>query len=687
MGETDIAVSAAEEAARLAALNSLGVLDTPPEPELDVITALAADRLDCPIALISLVDDYRQWFKSRHGLDVTETPRSIAFCHHAIQSPEVMVVPDARADARFAKNPLVTGPPHIRFYAGAPLMSRSGHNIGTLCVLDHQPRHDLTARERRALTLMAAQAMDRLEMHQLRQSHRISHLIGETTSDAFVCTDADNRIIHWNRGAETLFGWPATEAIGQTLDLIVPDRHQKAHAHGVARMLLGGKSRLVGKTVEVPATRRQGDEITTELSLGMWPEEGKGTPQGFAAIIRDVSERKRLEEQRQADQLQLAEQMSAIEASNDGIAVTDPDGRYTFMNKAHAAIFGFTAAEEWLGQPWTMLYHPDEVARLEREAFPVLTAERRWRGQSIGRHRNGQPVMQEISLSLSSNGGIVCVTRDIGARLESEREKARLREQLLAAQRQEAVGQLASGIAHDFNNLIAVVAGSATLIQARGDAAMAAHADRIQKAANAAASLVAKMLALGTRQPDVAEVELGALVQGVADLVETSLSSRHRLHLQLPVAPLPAMADSTELMQVVLNLCLNARDAMPADADGEIRLRLVQLADASRAELAGPVVVGSLRAVPAAHIRVADNGSGISADIIERIFQPFFTDKGDRGSGLGLPVVAGIVAGVGGAVALASTPGQGSCFDIIWPLAAPDRSELLAAGVDDAHRY
>ena len=125
---------------RLQALRALLILDTPPEGRFDRLTAFAAQEFDMPIVLLSLIDAQRQWFKARHGLDVCETARGISFCAHAILQDAVMEVPDAAQDERFADNPLVTGEPHIRFYAGAPLKMPGGHNIGTLCLIDRSPR-------------------------------------------------------------------------------------------------------------------------------------------------------------------------------------------------------------------------------------------------------------------------------------------------------------------------------------------------------------------------------------------------------------------------------------------------------------------------------------------------------------------------------------------------------------------
>lgn len=128
------------EDARLNALRGLLLLDTPPEERYDRLARFAAEQLDVPIALLSLVDGQRQWFKSRVGVDVSETPRDISFCGHAVMKNELFIVEDASSDPRFADNPLVVGAPHIRFYAGAPLSSPSGHHIGTLCVIDTVPR-------------------------------------------------------------------------------------------------------------------------------------------------------------------------------------------------------------------------------------------------------------------------------------------------------------------------------------------------------------------------------------------------------------------------------------------------------------------------------------------------------------------------------------------------------------------
>ncbi len=157
------------EAERLKALYGYGVLDTPNEAEFDAIVREAASGFAAPVALISLVDENRQWFKAKVGLAPSETPRAISFCTHAIRGPDVMVVQDASADARFAENPLVTGDPNIRFYAGAPLKTADGKRIGTLCVLDTAARAAPTTAEKAQLEALAARTVAAFERRNRRK--------------------------------------------------------------------------------------------------------------------------------------------------------------------------------------------------------------------------------------------------------------------------------------------------------------------------------------------------------------------------------------------------------------------------------------------------------------------------------------------------------------------------------------
>ncbi|WP_296717451.1 ATP-binding protein [Erythrobacter sp.] len=382
---------------------------------------------------------------------------------------------------------------------------------------------------------------------------------------------------------------------------------------------------------------------------------------------------------RVATEARLARLVAAIEASDDGIAITDAEGRFIFMNRAHALMFGYDDAAPLIGQPWSILYDPVEGERIKDEAMPVVRQIGQWRGETQGRGRDATPIEQEVALSLSPEGGMVCVTRDIGERRAMEREKARLREQLMLAQRQEVVGQLASGIAHDFNNLIVAISGTAELLRNIEDERVRHHALRIQSAASTAAGLVEKLLTVSRRVPDPRLVDLRKTVWDVRDLVAPSLSDPlHRIEVDVPSAPLMARTDDTELNQVVLNLALNARDALQPGQVSRIKLEVIADPDYLPN---GTLTIGTLPQVPSAVIRVSDTGCGIAAEDLNRVFEPFFTDKGEAGTGLGLAVVAGIIASNNGALTIQSWPDCGTIFELWWPLQSQSQDETSAPGL------
>jgi PAS domain S-box-containing protein len=272
-----------DETERLAVLQALKLLDTAPDPGFDRIVRLARALSGADSAAVSLLDQERLWFKARSGVDACEIPRDIGFCSHAILESEVLWIEDARADLRFADNPLVTGPPHVRFYAGAPIVV-DGRALGAVCVFDPRPQpFDATfeAQLRDLADLAAAEV-------QSRRAHQVASLsesIAAATADAILCGDRAGRITYWNKAAERMFGYTAEEALGRSLTLIIPERMRGLHSAGYAAVAAGGPGKLAGKPVEVPAQRRDGTEFPAELSLAVW---GSGSRGGVAAILRDL---------------------------------------------------------------------------------------------------------------------------------------------------------------------------------------------------------------------------------------------------------------------------------------------------------------------------------------------------------------------------------------------------------------
>ena len=274
------------------------VLDTPPEEDLDRLARVATRVFSVPIALVSMVDRTRQFFKARIGLDVSETTRAGSFCEHAILNADVLLVADAAKDPRFHDNPLVVGPPYIRFYAGKPLVTPTGEKIGTICLIDTKPRDDFTAEDRMNLADLAERVMDRLEVRRLGHARSVSQArfdnIAGASHDAIICSDLQARITYWNRAAERLFGYSVHEALGQCTGLIVHDSWRQAYEVELERLRKGYGTDLEGQTIELRAKRKDGSEFLAEFSLSTWKE---GTSTSVGAIVRDITER-RLNEER-----------------------------------------------------------------------------------------------------------------------------------------------------------------------------------------------------------------------------------------------------------------------------------------------------------------------------------------------------------------------------------------------------
>jgi diguanylate cyclase (GGDEF)-like protein/PAS domain S-box-containing protein len=346
------------EEGRLAALQALNVLDSAAEPEFDLITELAAQVFNVPIALLSMVDANRQWFKARQGLDVCETDRGIAFCNHAIRHEGVFEVRDATADPRFSGNPLVTGEPNIRYYAGVPLKLRSGHRIGTLCIIDCKARAQLDPAQRRTLTQFAELATIQLELRRLRQIGSMSAAMAGATPDAIVLADADGFIIQWNPAAERMFGYSQAEALDMPLEKIMPPEFRPAHNALFSRLMGGGAHKLVGKTVEIPALRRHGERFPTEISLAAW-NDPDGQVGGVGAIIRDVSAKKQLEADKDETKRFLDTVLEHLPAM---LFVKDARSReYLLWNKA--------------GEAATGLQRGDVLGRTDEDLFPGFGAD------------------------------------------------------------------------------------------------------------------------------------------------------------------------------------------------------------------------------------------------------------------------------------------------------------------------
>jgi PAS domain S-box-containing protein len=337
---------------RLAALVSYRVLDTAPEPAFDDITRLATQLFGTPIALVSLIDRERQWFKSRQGLEACSTPRDQAFCAHAIQLPpgEVMVVEDATLDPRFADNPLVTGELGIRFYAGAPLTDSEGHGLGTLCVIDQKPRAALTGLEKTQLRVLAAAVVSQLEKaraeRRLQEESRLLEMTEAVSGVGHWRADLQSGAIHWSDEVYKIYGLSPDSLIPTAenwLDFYPAEDRAGAREAFIRTMKGGG---LVEHQIRL---LRADGEIRHGLSRATCEYDEAGKVVAIFGVLEDVTARNAAFEALSRGEIQLraseARARKIVANAYQAIVTIDESGQVTGWNRFAEQTFGWTAAE------------------------------------------------------------------------------------------------------------------------------------------------------------------------------------------------------------------------------------------------------------------------------------------------------------------------------------------------------
>ncbi|MET0286766.1 MAG: PAS domain S-box protein [Polyangiales bacterium] len=420
-------LSALRDVARLEALHNTELLDSPQEERFDRYTSLATRLLGTPAALISLVDDRRQFFKSQVGLaepwaSRRGTPLSHSFCKHAVASREEFVVNDARSHPLVRDN-LAIDELGVQAYAGIPL-EVGGQTIGAFCTVDSEP-HKWTEAELEVMRTLASSVSAEIELTSTRrelQEHRaMIHAITESSLDVIVTADAAGNVVFANKALESVFRRAPEALLGQPIALLMPERYRAAHEARIARVSAGATPSFVGKVLEISGLRADGSEFPIELSISFWMGRAGGF---YTAMIRDATERTRtMRKLRQAEE----ELSLTFDCAPIGMALAALDGHWLRVNDAFCAITGYSR-DALLASDSQSITHPDDleadlalVKQLLAGEIPSYQLQKRYV------HRDGHTVWISLSVALvhgdeDTSSFFVAQVQDITERLELEQQ-------------------------------------------------------------------------------------------------------------------------------------------------------------------------------------------------------------------------------------------------------------------------
>ena len=487
----------------------------------------------------------------------------------------------------------------------------------------------------------------------LRKSEMRKAAILRSALDCIITFDLDGRITEFNPAAERAFGYTQQEALGREMaELIIPESLRESHRRGLALYNASTLGAMPGRRMELTAMRADGSEFPIELSISRFMIDGKPM---FTAYMRDITDRQ--EAQR------ITSELAAVVAhSNDAIIACTLQGRIVSWNVGAERVYGYPS-EEVIGKQLDMLIPPDRLDEFPQALNTVK------RGESLANYETVRlrKDTKRISVSLTESPirgeggrvtGLSSIARDI-----TERKK--LEEDLLQSQKMDAVGRLAGGTAHDFNNILTAILGYSDLIIGQIDERqwMYKHLSEIRKAADFAASLTHQLLAFSRRQPLFLRVfSINDTVNSMQKMLQRVIGEHIEIRTQLKADIGRLKADPSQLEQVLLNLCVNARDAMPKG--GAIS---IETSDVTYF-LDDFYSVNEMPAGEYVKLTISDNGTGMTPEVKKHIFEPFFTtkDKG-QGTGLGLATCYGIVKQSGGYITVDSHPGVGTTFSIYLP--------------------
>ncbi len=498
-------------------------------------------------------------------------------------------------------------------------------------------------------------------------------LLVDAVSDyAIYMLDPRGIVVSWNRGAQRFKGYSADEIVGQHFSRFYTDEDRATDLPARALRTAAEEGRFEQEGWRV---RKDGSLMWAHVVLDPIRNDA-GQLIGYAKITRDLTERRATQEalRRSEERFKLL-----VQGVHDyAIYMLDPQGHIANWNTGAQRFKGYSEAEI-VGEHFSRFYtDEDRASDLPRRALDIAAREGRfeqegWRVRKDGTRFWANVVIDPIRNDRGELLGFAKVTRDVTERRDAQLALEEARARMVQAQKMEAVGQLTGGVAHDFNNLLAVVLGNLDLARKRlpPDPKLKQLVENSIQAAERGATLTKRMLAFARRQAlETAPVEVPELVRDMADLLQRSIGPSIHISTRFPLRVAPALADANQLELALLNLVVNARDAMPEG--GAITI-------AAREETIGPGSVSGLKPGPYVCVSVADTGTGMDEQTLARAVEPFFTTKGvGKGTGLGLSMIHGFADQSGGRLVLTSKAGAGTTAEIWLPTArakAPETTE------------
>ncbi|HEV7436691.1 MAG TPA: PAS domain S-box protein [Pseudorhizobium sp.] len=511
---------------------------------------------------------------------------------------------------------------------------------------------------------------DSLAQVTLTEEERYRLLIDAITDYAIYMLDPAGKVSSWNPGAERFKGYRSHEILGEHFSRFYTDEDRAVDLPARALRIARSEGRFENEGWRV---RKDGSRFWAHVIIDpIWSPSGDLL--GFAKVTRDLTERRQAEMELRKSEQQF--QLLVQGVSDYAIFMLDPDGYVTNWNLGAERIKGYRA-DEIVGSHFSRFYtEEDRLAGLPELGLETARREGRFEKEGIRQRKDGSPfwahvVLDAIRDETGSLIGFAKITRDITEKVEAQKALNQTREDLFQAQKMEAIGQLTGGIAHDFNNLLMAILGSLEILKKRlpDDQNLIPLLDNALQGAERGVALVQRMLTYSRKQNlNMTPVDVPRVIANLMEFIPRSVGANVSIETSLPDTLPPVLTDSVQLETAILNLIVNARDAM--SQGGMIRISADRASDPTGKDPDAQFI----------RISVSDSGEGMEPETLQQATTPFFTTKGvGKGTGLGLSMVQGLAEQSGGRLLIESIKGQGTTVSLVLPVADTTFAEVSHA--------